>query len=206
MRTIDSPEVALRRKHDKVSAPGLRTTALVVDADPPVSNESRWGNVKGTVTILVDNGSDGPIYVARNLRLTEDRWLVRGMEIPVSIDPAKPERFEIDWDAIPSIEQRVAANDPTLADPSATQRKIAAALESASVSGPAQGMARRGMAGGGATGTGPTADHLDEAIQKAAKEPAPPGKQRAVVVIAAITSGGDSSSGGGVDPNTNGPP
>ena len=190
----------------------MRTTALVVDAEPPLTNASRWGNVgKGTVTILVHGGPDGPIYVARDLRLTEDRWLVRGMEIPVSIDPAKPERFEVEWDAIPSIEERVAANDPTLCDPSATQREIAAALESAGVSGPAPGVGRRGMAGGGVIGDeaagDPISDRLEEAIQKAAQKPAPPGKQRAVVVIATAVSSGDSSSSDGwVDPNTNGPP
>jgi hypothetical protein len=35
---------------------------------------------------------------------------------PVRIDPGRPRGFEIVWDAIPTIERRVVANDPTLAD------------------------------------------------------------------------------------------
>src|SRR5262249_41498439 len=72
----------------------MQFTALVVDADPPVQGLSGLGGgAKGTVTILVEGGPDGPIYVAREMRLTEDRWLVGGMEIPVSLDPERPERF-----------------------------------------------------------------------------------------------------------------
>ncbi len=176
----------------------MRATALVVDTDPPVSSVARWaGSTKGTVTILV---ADGPIYVARDFKLTEDRWLVPGMEIPVSLDSSRPERFEIEWEAIPSIEERVAANDPTLADPAGTQRRIAAALESAGVSGPAAGPARRGMTGGvGVSPRGNAADRLEAAVKDAARKPAPPGKQRAVVVVATVTTSGDSSGGDGLD-------
>jgi hypothetical protein len=200
--------MALGRQRDGGNAPGLRTTALVVDADPPVSGPALWGSsAKGTVTILVADGPDGPIYVARDFRLTEDRWLVRGMEIPVSLDPSRPERFEVEWDAIPSIEERVAANDPTLTDPVATRRRIAAALDSAGVSGPAAGVRRRGLTGGvGIETPGDAPERLDEAVKEAAQKPAPPGKQRAVVVIATATVSGDSSSAEGFDPSVNGPP
>jgi hypothetical protein len=127
----------------------MRATALVIAADPPLSNMARWGTRgKGTVTILVDGGPDGPFYVAREMELTEDRWLVCGMEIPVSLDPTRPECFEVEWDAVPSIEQRVEANDPTLADPVGTGSRVAAALESAGVEGPATGVSRGGMTGG----------------------------------------------------------
>ena len=173
-----------------------RAIALVIDAGPPASRISRWGDAgKGTVTILVDAGTGRPIHVSRTLRLTEDRWLVPGMEIPVSIDPAAPHRFEVEWDAVPAIEARVAANDPTLADPAATKRKIAAALESAGIAGPALGAPVGGIAGG--VGVQPPGD-------AAAQGPAPPGKQRAVVVVATVTS--DGSPGAFVDPNENGPP
>lgn len=190
-------------RKDETNGGGLRATALVVAADRPLTNASRWGNAgKGSVTILVDVGSDTPIHVARRTRLTEDRWLVGGMEIPVSIDPAKPEEFEVDWDAIPSIEERVAANDPALADPLAAQRKVAEALKSAGVTEPALGLRQHGMTQGGFTRTvasgDPTPDRLAEAIEKAASQPAPPGKQRAVVVLATITESADSSTGGDI--------
>ncbi|HEY7257007.1 MAG TPA: hypothetical protein VH476_10030 [Solirubrobacterales bacterium] len=200
--------MALGRQRPRGNAPGLRATALVIDADPPVSGRALWGSsAKGTVTILIDDGPDGPICVARDFKLTEDRWLVRGMEIPVSLDPSRPERFEVEWDAIPSIEERVAANDPTLADPVATRGRIAAALESAGVSGPAVGVGRRGLTGGIAVSTnGDPQDRLREAVREAAQKPAPPGKQRAVVVIATATSSGDTSSAEGFDASVNGPP
>ncbi len=185
-----------------------RAIALVIDAGPPARRLSRWGDAgKGTVTILVDAGSGRPIHVARSLRLSEDRWLVPGMEVPVSIDPAEPERFEVEWDAIPAIEARVAANDPTLADPAGTKRRIAAALESAGISGPAAGVSTAGMAGdvGVHTPGGRSSERLDEAIQAAAQRPAPPGKQRAVVVVATATAIDDGSPGAFVEPNADGP-
>ena len=55
--------------------------------------------------------------------------MVAGMEVPVTIDPDKPDRFEVDWDAVPDIEDRVAANDPTLADPAGARRKVAGARD-----------------------------------------------------------------------------
>jgi hypothetical protein len=200
--------MALGRKHDKGSQRGIRATALVVDADPPVTGIARLGSsAKGTVTILIADGPEGPIHVARDLKLTEDSWLVRGMEIPVSLDPARPERFEVEWDAIPSIEERVALNDPTLTDPAAARRRVADALESAGVSGPAAGAARRGMTGGaGVEARGDAPDRLEEALKEAAGKPAPPGKQRAVVVIATMTSSGPTSSAEGFDASVNGPP
>lgn len=183
----------------------MRASALVVEADPPVSNASRWGNAgKGTVTILVEGGPDGPIYASRGFRLNENRWLVAGMEIPISIDPAEPEGFEVEWDAIPSIEERVAANDPTLSDPVESRRRVSSALESAGVQGLPAGPRRGGMAGGPG-GPGPNPDRLEEAIRGAAQKPAPPGKQRAVVVVAAIVAAGDSDDGIFVEPNSDGP-
>ncbi len=186
----------------------MRTTALVIETDPPIGGLGRWGDAaKGTVTILVADGPDGPIFVARELRLNEDRWLVRGMQIPVSLDPGRPERFEVEWDAIPSIEERVAANDPALADPAGTRRRVAAALEAAGISVPAAGMAHRGMTGGvGLEPRGESSNRLAEAIEKAAHSPAPPGKQRAVVVIASLTSSADRGGGEGFDASVNGPP
>jgi hypothetical protein len=53
---------------------------------------------------------------------------VVGTEIPVRVDPERPGGFEIDWDAIPSMEERVAANDPTLADPIGAHTRAREAL------------------------------------------------------------------------------
>jgi hypothetical protein len=148
----------------------VETTALVVHAAAPAV-DGEWGGNPGLVEILVDAGS-GPISVSRRFKLTKGRWLVAGMEVPVTIDPDKPDRFEVDWDAVPDIEDRVAANDPTLADPAGARRKVAGALESADL--PVTGRAAAAPA------------QLEEAVEKAAREPAPPGKVRAVVLIVTI--------------------
>ena len=150
--------------------------ALVVAADAPVDNASwlsRGRYYDGNVRILIDEGSE-PIYVARTFRLDEDHWLVPGMEIPVKIDPARPSEFEIDWAGVPSIEERVAANDPVLADPRAARRSVTEALEAVGVAGPSYQAAMP--------------DRFEEHLERAAREPAPPGKRRAVAVISAITA------------------
>jgi hypothetical protein len=161
------------RRSDDTGGAVQRATALVVQADAPLDNAPHWGNVGlGTVRILLRSEPD-PIYVARSFRMDEHRWLVRGMEVPVAIDPAQPDRFEVEWDAIPSIEERVAAGDPALADPIGAARAVVAALKAA-----------------GLAGSDPSArpDRFQESIDAAAGAPAPPGKMRAVVLIATTTA------------------
>jgi hypothetical protein len=184
--------MAFGRKSKDLGDVGVRVSALVVEAEAPLDNAPPIGKrSRGTVRILADAGS-GPIYVARGFKLTEDRWLVRGMEIPVAIDPAKPDEFEVDWDAIPSIEDRVAANDPVLADPRGAAGKVVEAMRSAGLMGPnldnvpggiGQLIARSQTAQAEAT-----PDRFEEAIETAEQGSAPPGKQRAVVLIATITA------------------
>jgi len=94
----------------------LRQTALVAGTDDPLDNRMRrWSRLPPWVRILVEG--DQPIYTAARFKLDRDHWLVRGQEIPVLIDPESPADFEIDWDQVPSIEERAAADDPTLATP-----------------------------------------------------------------------------------------
>jgi hypothetical protein len=60
------------RHGDKMNA---RAIALFIDAGPPASRISRWGDAgKGTVSILIDAGTRRSIYVTRTLRLTEECW------------------------------------------------------------------------------------------------------------------------------------
>jgi hypothetical protein len=125
------------------------------------------------VRVIADAGGNQVNALGR-FSLSEDRWLVVGMEIPVEIDPEKPGNFEIDWDAIPSMEERVAANDPTLADPISAQQK-----------------AREALFGAGGEAASPghlTPDQLKQAMDYAAEQPAPAGKKRAIVIVAAITA------------------
>ena len=185
-------------------------TALVIEADDPLDNRVKLSKKSlGMVRILIDTKPD-PIYVGRRFKLDRDHWPVRGMELPVTIDPADPEKFEIRWDEVPSIEERAAANDPTLADPVGTHNKAMEALIASGAAGPGGDAAPKGVrdvvvaAQVSAFKSGDTTDldHFKESMDKAAQESAPDGKTRAVVLIAASEAtlkveGGDADGGGG---------
>jgi hypothetical protein len=158
------------RKDSDTDGGSVHATALVVDAAAPAI-DGDWGGNPAMVQVLVDAGS-GPALLQREFKLTKSKWLVAGMEVPVAIDPGKPDRFKVDWEAVPDIEDRAAANDPALADPVGASAKVASALESAGL--PVTGRA--------ASAPPP----IEEALERAASEPAPPGKVRAVVLIPTI--------------------
>jgi hypothetical protein len=178
----------------------------VLQAENPLDNVVRWGRASyGSVRILVDVEGT-PLNVARDFKLSRDRWLVRGMEIPVAIEPSKPDAFEIEWEAIPGIEERVAANDPTLADPMGAGRKVAEAMRSAGLLGPDTNSLPGGIgqlvARSEKARKEGTPDRFAEAMDRAASEPAPPDKSRAVVLIVTaletvVEEGGDPDGGGG---------
>jgi hypothetical protein len=162
---------------------GMRATALVVEADAPPQGAPPFGSGShGTVRILVDAGS-GAASISGTFKFKEDRWLVPGMEVAVTIDPGRPDRFEVDWGAVPSMGDRVAANDPTLADPIAARRRVAGALGLTQAD---TGSAR--------------SERFNEAMKRAAQTPAPAGRRRAVVLVATIRgrSWSDEHSGHGV--------
>lgn len=152
----------------------VHTTGLVVGTSDPVDNKLRLGNrYRGWVRVIADAGGNQVNAVGR-FDLTESRWLVVGMEVPVRVDPDKPGGFEIEWGAIPTMEERVAANDPTLVDPLGAQMRAQVALLAANgaAASPADGMLER----------------FEKAMKYAAEQPAPAGKTRAIVHVAAITS------------------
>jgi hypothetical protein len=199
------------KKKGATGAGGETMTALVVEADDPLDNLVKLGKqARGTVRILIET-EPAPIYVAGRFKLDRDHWPVRGMELPVTIDPAKPDQFEIDWDAVPSIEERAADNDLTLADPAGTRKRTMEALLASGAAGPGADTAPEGVrevvvAAQAAEakldkGSG-LPEHLKESMDKAAQTPAPAGKTRAVVLIAASeatlrTVGADSDGFGG---------
>ena len=123
----------------------IHTTGLVVGTSDPIVNKLRLGNrYRGWVRVIADAGGNQVNAVGR-FSLTENRWLVVGMEIPVRVDPEQPGGFEIEWGAIPTMEERVAANDPTLVDPLGAQMRAQAALLAANgaAASPADGMLER---------------------------------------------------------------
>jgi len=170
-RRATSPTQTSRAK-EEVTA--VRTSGLVVGTTDPLDNKLRLGNRnRGWVRVIADAGGN-QVNALNRFDLTEDRWLVVGMGIPVTVDPEKPGEFGIDWDAIPSMEKRVAANDPTLADPISAHQKAEEALLAAS--------------GASETPADPTPERFKKAMKYAAEQPAPGGKTRAIVHVAAITA------------------
>lgn len=174
-------------------------TALVVDAEAPLDNRVLIGpHAHGTVRILIED-AEPQIYTAAKFKLDPDHWLVRGMTIPVSIDPDKPEEFTVDWDAIPSMSDRAAANDPTLVDPAGTRSRVDAIVTKATSVIDVTKLPVQLQEMLGDHSTPAATDHVAEALSKASMEPAPRDKVRGVVLISAtavtLQSGGDAASG-----------
>ena len=142
----------------------MGTTALVVSAD---QRPEGGGPATGVVRVLVNPGPSRQVLEAK-LRLDKERWLVPGMDVDVLLSQDRT-RFDVNWDTVPTIEERVAANDPTLADPAGAARKVAHALGYTQAD----------------TGTS-RAGHFEAALQEAARQTPPPGKVRAVVMVVAM--------------------
>ena len=138
--------------------------------------------------MLVDAPNIGRRKLSAPLRYADTHWLAAGMEVPVAIDPAHPDTFEVDWPAVPTMQQQAEANHPALADPFAASRRIAAAI--------------------GITPSVRTAAHLERfqaAVAEAGSKPTPPGRLRAVAMTVTIRgrfysgdNGDGTSSGSGV--------
>lgn len=147
----------------------LRRAALVTHVEAPPQDAPHHGALScGSIRIIVDLGS-GPVEIAGTFRFADDHWLVRGMDVTVLVDPARPTEFDVDWTSVASMSDRVAANHPALADPFAAGRRVAQAL----------GFTRED------TGTRHQ-DRFAELMTAAAAAPPVAGKLHAVVLIAAI--------------------
>lgn len=145
----------------------IRATALVIQADAPYSAANIGHH--SALQLLV-NAAGGPVSVVKRFKPDDGkRWLVTGMEVPVELDPHAPDQLEVDWGAIPSIEERVAANDRVLVDPRSAQRRVAEAMQSAGLAGP--------------NAAALSDDRFQEALDRAAGQPASDGKMRALAVI-----------------------
>jgi hypothetical protein len=121
-----------RHEHES-DAPivGETVDALVTSTDDPlddIDHVKRESMARTQVLVSLPTGS---VVGVRPLSLDPEHWLVEGMTVPVSIDAANPNAFEIDWAHVPSIEERVASNDPSLLDPMAARLKTWDALAAA---------------------------------------------------------------------------
>lgn len=147
----------------------LRRPALVTHVEAPPQCAPHHGALScGSIRVVVDLGS-GPVELAGTFRFADDHWLVRGMDVTVLVDPARPTEFDVDWTCVASMSDRVAVNHPALADPFAAGRRVAQAL----------GLTRED------TGTR-RQDRFAELMTAAAAAPPVAGKLHAVVLIATI--------------------
>jgi hypothetical protein len=138
------------------------------------------------------------------VQLDRDRWLVPGMEVTIEIDPEREQKvhtFTIDWDSVPTIAERVSANDPALADPRTARQAAHEAQAGAAdhahaptgvisqLSDPFYGLGPHPSI---APSSGLSCDvsgwsaKCDAAIAAAATGPAPDGQRRGVAILAAI--------------------
>jgi hypothetical protein len=157
---------------------------LVIEAPAPPEGGPRLGlGAHATARVQADLGSGSRLFDVK-LRMSEEHWLALGMDVALRFDPEHPNSIEIDWDRMPSMEARAAANDPALADPVGARRKVAHAL----------GLTRAD------TGSS-RVERFERALERAAEQTAPPGQVRAVVLIATIRGRrkivGDDPQGGG---------
>jgi hypothetical protein len=161
----------------------IRTSALVIAADAPPEGAPRRGSYsQGTLQVFVDGPNLGRRTLSMPLPYADDHWVVAGMQVPIAIDPAHPETFQVDWPAVPSMRQQAQSNHPALADPFGASRQIAAAV--------------------GITPSAKTAARIvrfQAAVAAAATKPAGPGRLRAVAMTATIrgrlVSSGDADGG-----------
>jgi hypothetical protein len=116
-------------------ATGVRVTALVTDTERPVENLDGSRGSLARTQILVDLGA-GPVVGLRELPLDPEHWLTIGQSIPVFVNPTNPNDFTVDWSVVPSIAERVAAQDPTLVDPLDARLKSWDALSAAGLHTP----------------------------------------------------------------------
>src|SRR5262249_36455177 len=147
-------------------------------------NDDRY---QGRVHILAQTKPD-PILVGRQFIMDRDHWLGRGVEIPGADDPQTPGGVGVDWGENPRQGARAAADDPTLADPVATRKRVADQLTKvmgSDVGKPSQDPNLADVTALVGQVNDPQAPaNLKESLDKASQADAPDGKTRAVVQIA----------------------
>lgn len=157
-----------------------RAVALVISADaPPEGGPLQRPYGQGVLQVFVETPEWGRRTLSGPLRFADEHWVVPGVELPIAIDPARPELFAVDWPAVPTMQQLAAANHPALADPFGAARRIAATV--------------------GVTPSAATAarqDRFHRAVAAAATRPAPPGRFPAVAMTVTIRGRMSSDSDG----------
>ena len=174
-------------------------SAIVVDAAPPPQNLT--ARHYGDWVYVVADLPDGPTLLRSVVKLDADRWLVPGTTVRITHDPAEANAihaFEVDWDSVAPIRDRVAAGDPVLTDPRAARQAALDARRSARVGfgdRPGGVLSRVDQPAVGAPMTGTLSPHphldsspwsaaCDGALQEAASTPGSGGRRGVAVLVA----------------------
>ena len=181
---------------------GERMNALVVAAEQPLDNRVMVGEQsRGTVRIVVDRANP-PIVASKTFKLDRTHWLVTGMTIPVILDPSRPASFEIVWDDIPSIQDRVAAGDTVLADPRAARahaneviQRVTSAINLSGLPPEVRTVVAQ------YNSPAPNDDRFAAAVDAARGRQAPEGRVSAAVLVATSTATQKTAQGGDEDSN-----
>lgn len=165
----------------------MRVTALVCRAGIPSLNmtTSSYGD---WTTVVTDIGN-GPVRITSIVNLDRDRWLLPGSRVTIDLAPERigsAHSYKVEWDSVPPIQDRIAANDPVVTDPRAAMAAADAAMEGAGLvrpmppgksylprSYPIRNLSRWSAG-------------CDEAIAATASQPAPPGVVRVVAILVGI--------------------
>ena len=115
--------MGLLRRGGERSAGLLDAEALVLANDCGFSAMSWWVT---TASLRVSIPSHDAVEVRAGCTVHRDKSLLAGSVLPVRVDPAEPERLEIRWEEVPTIEQRIAVGDPVILDPEGTWESVAA--------------------------------------------------------------------------------
>jgi hypothetical protein len=111
------------RTRHSVGDNAVRAQALVIAGDSGISGTTSWLSLARLRVTIPDRP---PIAVTHECMVDRGKELVEGFTVPVMVDPSDPNKLEILWDEVPSIQERIANRDPAILDPEVTWETLRA--------------------------------------------------------------------------------
>jgi hypothetical protein len=110
--------------HPKVDTTNyVSTNAIVLSGDNGMSGTTSWSAL---IDLVVTLPGKPPFRVRYDGMIHRDKELIDGFEVPVRVDPDDPSKVEINWDEVPTVEQRIANRDPAIFDPVGSWNRLEA--------------------------------------------------------------------------------
>ena len=111
------------RARHSVGDSAVRAQALVISGDSGISGTTSWLSLARLRVMIPDRP---PVAVAHECMVDRGKELIEGFTVPVMVDPSDPDKLEILWDEVPSIQERIANRDPAILDPEGTWETLRA--------------------------------------------------------------------------------